>query len=441
MEEWTSINTVLPNLRDKSKVLDVKPLRTLVPQFPTVSNGPPFVCAPPNGPLPSGFSPFSPFSISQGSHSMPGLNQNEFYPAVPIQLFRAEPSASNGQNAHEHKSVGLSSVKNKANKRKVFEFAFTAVTDLNLGISLSERDDGNRELVENVLWRFDALRRKLSQMEDSAEPHSGIIKRSVLKASNIMMSKGVRTNARKRIRVIPCVEIGDIFFFRLELCLVGLHAQCMAGIDPMSMKGDLEGRTSGLPSGDKEASDQKLVRDNLALEMSLHRVNEKWKGGLSSRDGLVLPDLTSGAESIPVSLVNEDGIDGESNEYGFQTNRVYESFKWNYKTKLEGEESSDTAEDYDMPSPLTITSKNSGNVARFMNDSCSPNVFWQPIMYKHNHEVLLHIAFFAKRHTPLMTELTYDYGIPHSDESESNGADYGKKKCLCGSPKCQGYFY
>ncbi|KAK9950865.1 hypothetical protein M0R45_006331 [Rubus argutus] len=35
----------------------------------------------------------------------------------------------------------------------------------------------------------------------------------------------------------------------------------------------------------------------------------KWKDGFSSRAGLVLPDLTSGAERIPVSLVNE--VDNE----------------------------------------------------------------------------------------------------------------------------------
>ncbi|XP_039033120.1 histone-lysine N-methyltransferase, H3 lysine-9 specific SUVH3-like [Hibiscus syriacus] len=133
-------------------------------EFPAVSNGPPFVCAPLNGPLPSGFSPIFPFSRPQGSHSMPGLNQNEFYPAVPIRSFRAEPPASNGQNVHEYKSAGSSSVKKKVKKRKVFEFAFTVVTDFNPGISLSKRDDGTKELVENVLWRFDALRRKLSQI-------------------------------------------------------------------------------------------------------------------------------------------------------------------------------------------------------------------------------------------------------------------------------------
>ncbi|XP_022744548.1 LOW QUALITY PROTEIN: histone-lysine N-methyltransferase, H3 lysine-9 specific SUVH1-like [Durio zibethinus] len=668
MEGGLGGNTVPPNSCDKSKVLDVKPLRTLIPIFPEASDGPPFVCVPPNGPFPSGFSPFFPFSGPQGSRSTPDINQNGFNSTpLPIRSFRAEPSTSNGQNvsygSHKLKSTRSRSVKKKAKRSKYSEFALTALTNFNPGISLSERDDGNRELVENVLLKFDALRRKLSQMEDAKESHSGIVKRANLKAGNIMLSKGVRTNMKKRIGVVPGVEIGDIFFFRMELCLVGLHSQTMAGIDYMVIKDDLEGERlalsivssgrydddaedpdvlvysgqGGNASRDKEASDQKLVRGNLALERSLQRANEvrvirgvkddlhqsckvyvydglykiqeswmekgksgcnmfkyklvripgqtdafatwksiqKWKEGLSSRAVLILPDLTSGAESTPVSLVNEvddekgpphftysstvkypksfklvqpsfgcncldtcqagnsncsciqknggdfpytangilvcgkpmiyecgpsclcfrncknrllqtgfkvhfevfktkdrgwglrswdpiragtficeyagevidkikarqDGGDGENNEYAFHTNRLYESFKWNCETEVLGEGSSDTTECFDIPSPLIISSENSGNVARFMNHSCSPNVFWQPITYEHNNEAFLHIAFFAKRHIPPMTELTYDYGIRRSDETESNNVEYGRKKCLCGSPKCRGYFY
>ncbi|XVF00111.1 hypothetical protein REPUB_Repub03eG0257100 [Reevesia pubescens] len=383
-------------------------------------------------------------------------------------------------------------------------------------------------------------------MEDAKESHSGIIKRSDLKAGNIMLSKGVRTNMKKRIGAAPGVEIGDIFFFRMELCLVGLHSQSMAGIDYMVIKGDIEGEPvalsivssggygddaedpdvlvysgqGGTASRDKEASDQELERGNLALERSLHRGNEarvirglkdaihqtckvyfydglykiqeswmekgksgcnmfkyklvripgqtgafaawksiqKWREDPSSRVGLILPDLNSGAESTPVSLVNEvddkkgpshftyfptvkysksfklvqssigcncrdacqagnsncsciqkkwrvsltvlkvhlevfkttdrgwglrswdpiragtficeyagevideikarqDGGDGENNEYVFHTNRFYESFKWNYESELVGEESSDTTEDFNIPSPLTISAK------------------------------------------------------------------------------------
>ncbi|GMJ12190.1 SET DOMAIN PROTEIN 19, SU(VAR)3-9 homolog 3 [Hibiscus trionum] len=668
MEGGVAGNTVPPNSFDKSQVYDVKPLRSLLPVFPGATNGPPFGTAPPNSPFPSGFSPFFPFSPPQGSPSTPVLNQNHFNStAVPIRSFRADLPTSNGKNVHssrKRKLAGSSSVKKKVKRSNESELALAALANFKPGISVVEKDDGNRELVETVLMRFDALRRKVSQIEDSKEPHSEVFKHANLKAGNIMLTKGVRTNGKKRIGVVPGVEIGDIFFFRMELILVGVHSQSMAGIDFMPMKGsDIEGERvavsivsaggyeddaedpdvlvytgqGGNANADKEASDQKLVRGNLALERSLHRANEvrvirgfkdifhptskvyvydglfkvqeswiekgktgcnifkyklvrtpgqtgafstwksikKWRADPSSRDGLILPDLTSGAESTPVSLVNEvddekgpayftyvstvkypksfklvqpsvgcncsdachpgnsncpcnqknggdfpyiangnlvcrkpmiyecgsscpcfrncknrvsqtgfkvryevfktrgkgwglrswdpiragtflceyagevlekvegqGGEDVENNDYVFHTNRVYESFKWNHETESAGEASSNTGEAFDIPTPLIISSKNSGNVARFMNHSCSPNVFWQPIMYEQNNEAFLHIAFFTKKHIPPMTELTYDYGTPlHTDGMGSYNADHGKKKCLCGSPKCRGYFY
>ncbi|KAK9037123.1 hypothetical protein V6N11_022045 [Hibiscus sabdariffa] len=97
--------------------------------------------------------------------------------------------------------------------------------------------DGNKELVENVLIRFDALRRQLSQIEDAKESHSEVFKRANLKGSNIIFTKVVRTNGKKQIGVVPDVEIGDIFFFLMKLILVGLHSQSMAGIDFMPTKG------------------------------------------------------------------------------------------------------------------------------------------------------------------------------------------------------------
>ncbi|KAE8713262.1 Histone-lysine N-methyltransferase, H3 lysine-9 specific SUVH3 [Hibiscus syriacus] len=662
MEGGLAGNNAPPNSFDKSEVLDVKPLRSLLPVFPGAASGPPFPTAPPNGPFWSGFSPFPPFSQPQGSPYTSVLNQNPFNStAMPIQSFSTELPASNGGNVHstnKRKLAGSSSVKKKVKRSNESGLALAALTNFKPGISAAENDDGNRELVEYVLMRFDALRRKLSQMEDSKEPHSDVFKAANLKAGNILSTKGVRTNGKKRIGVIPGVEIGDIFFFRMESILVGVHSQSMAGIDFMPMKGsDIEGERvavsivssggyeddaedpdvlvytgqGGNASADKEASDQKLVRGNLALERSLHRANEvrvirgfkdpthptskvyvydglfkvqeswiekgksgcnvfkyklvripgqtgafstwksiqKWRADPSSRDGLILLDLTSGAESTPVSLVNEvddekgpayftyvstvkypkpfkllqpslgcncsdacqqgnpncscnqknsdfpyiangilvcrkpmiyecgsscpcfrncknrvsqtgfkvrfevfktrdrgwglrswdpiragtflcvyagevieNGQDGENNDYVFDTNRVYESFRWNHETESAGEGNSNTSEAFNIQFPLIISSKSIGNIARFMNHSCSPNVFWQPITYEQNQEAFLNIAFFTKKHIPPMTELTYDYGTPPlTDETGSNSANHGKKKCLCGSPTCRGYFY
>ncbi|KAF9688828.1 hypothetical protein SADUNF_Sadunf01G0028600 [Salix dunnii] len=665
MEEGGSGNNSTPII-DKTRVFDVKPLRTLVPVFPSSSQAPPY------GTYSSGFSPFYPFSAPQGSQATPDLNQQTHTtPAAPLRSFRATESswdASGGE--YESYDGSTSSARGKPNSskkraRKIQDLDFTLSVDENnfvVGVSLSERDDGNREVVHSIQMRFDALRRRLSQLEDAKESPAGIIRRADLKAGNILMTKQVRTNMRKRIGTVPGVEIGDIFFFRMEMCLLGLHAQSMAGIDYMSVRNGLEEEPlavsivssgyyeddaedkdvliysgqGGAANRDKGATDQKLERGNLALERSLRGGNEvrvirgmkdsvnqaskvyvydglyriqeswvekaksgcnifkyklvripgqpdafsvwksieKWREGISSRAGLILPDLTSGAESMPVALVNDvdeekgpayftyvstvkysksfkltppaygcncqnacqpgnlncscirknegnfpyttNGVlvcrapmihecgptcpcfpncknrvsqtglkvrlevfktkdrgwglrswdsfragtficeyageviekvsqvgEGEGDDYVFDTSHVYESFKWNYEPGLVEEDGSiEAIEEPNVPSPLVISSKNVGNVARFMNHSCYPNVFWQPIMYENNRESLIHIAFFAMRHIPPMTELTFDYGKSRLGEAAADGGSTsrGRRKCLCGAPTCRGYF-
>ncbi|KAL4600356.1 hypothetical protein ACB092_11G194700 [Castanea dentata] len=703
MEGGSGFNSVPPsNSFDKSRVLDVKPLRRLKPVFPNGPQTPPFVCASPHGPFPSQFTPFYPFCGLQGSQTSSDNQQNQTPMPMgpnptPLRAFRSlqaaefsgafngdtEPSTGGdgdglrmnedgyieGQKRTGPNLRGSNSSQKKTRKNQdPGSSRRPAATKVSLPsivvtVSQSERDDGNREVVTHVLMTFDALRRRLSQIEDAKELTTGIIKRSDLKASNILMTSGFRTNMKKRIGAVPGVEVGDIFFFRMELCLVGLHAQSMGGIDSLVVKGDLEeepvavsivssggydddaedrdvliysGQGGNFGKRDKQAADQKLERGNLALERSLRRGNDvrvirglkdvvspsskvyvydglykireswiesksgcnifkykfvrmpgqpdafavwksiqKWKEGFSSRVGLILPDLTSGAESTPVSLVNDideekgpayftyfptlkysksfnlaqpsfgcnchnacqpgdsncscvtknggkfpyttngilvsrkpliyecgptcpcfpncknrvsqtglkvhlevfktmdkgwglrswdpircgtficeyageaidkvkakqGGEEGENDEYVFDTSRVYGSFKWNYESGLlEGESSNESNEEYKLPSDLVISAKNVGNVARFMNHSCSPNVFWQPVLYEHNSQSFLHIAFFAIRHIPPMTELTFDYGIAGSDEAEGNSALNRKKKCLCGSSNCRGYF-
>jgi euchromatic histone-lysine N-methyltransferase len=666
MEGGGSGNNSTPII-DKTRVLDVEPLRTLVPVFPSSSKAPPF------GPYSSGFAPFYPFSAPQGSQATPDLNQQTHTtPAAPLRSFRATESngdAFDGEYESYDGSTGSAKRRPKSSSqkraRKIQDLDFTLSVDENnfvVGVSLSERDDGNREVVHSIQMRFDALRRRLSQLEDAKESPAGIIRRADLKAGNILMTKQVRTNMRKRIGTVPGVEIGDIFFFRMEMCLLGLHAPSMAGIDYMSVRNDLEEEPlavsivssgyydddaedkdvliysgqGGAANKDKGATDQKLERGNLALERSLRRGNEvrvirgmkdsvnqaskvyvydglfriqeswvekaksgcnifkyklvripgqpdafgvwksieKWREALSSRAGLILPDLTSGAESVPVALVTDvdeekgpayftyvstvkysksfkltqpaygcncrnacqpgnlncscirknegnfpytaNGVlvcrapmihecgptcpcfpncknrasqtglkarlevfktkdrgwglrswdsfragtficeyageviekvsqvgEGEGDGYVFDTSHVYESFKWNYEPGLVEEDGSiEAIEEPNVPSPLVISSKIVGNVARFMNHSCYPNVFWQPIMYENNNESFIHIAFFAMRHIPPMTELTFDYGKSCSGEAaaDDGSTSRGRRKCLCGAPICRGYF-
>ncbi|KAI3879533.1 hypothetical protein MKW92_031167 [Papaver armeniacum] len=515
----------------------------------------------------------------------------------------------------------------------------TSSAKLNKKIKISEEVrlsslEGDSASVSGVLMKFDAIRRRLLQIGND-EPNQ----RPDLKAGTIMMSNGFRTNTRKRIGSVPGIGVGDIFYFRIETCLVGLHAPIMAGIDYLVSKNAEEPLAVSIVSsggyeddvgdgkvliytgqGGNVSTDQKLERGNLALEKSLHRGNEvrvirgvkdvenpnckvymydglykiqeswtdkskmgaavfkyklvripgqreaftvwksiqTWRNNVSSRPGLILQDITSGAEKIPVSLVNEvDGVTkppqfvyvtglkhskttessigcscqgtcvpnsdcpciranggdtpyangvlviqksvvhecgpscscypdcsnqvsqnglklrlevfktkdkgwglrswdpiragtficeyaGEvigkddrgganvDDEYTFNATDTEDYYlkEWNYVPELiEEERHMDSNEKFKPSSPIMISAKKMGNVARFMNHSCSPNVLWQLVLHGKSKDSFPHIMFYALKHIPPMTELTYNY------------ANCGpKKRCFCGSSNCRSYF-
>ncbi|XVE60930.1 hypothetical protein DITRI_Ditri06bG0000600 [Diplodiscus trichospermus] len=688
---------------DKSRVLNVRPLRCLVPIFPSTPSftafphpqaAAPFVCAPPSGPFPAGFAPFYPFSGSSDYQTMqtpPPFGFSGTIPApVPISSFRTAANGDAGSSRRSSRGCGPShseedgysddihvidaedSSKAAATTKRKIQKRTRAGSGQDINVASSDVDvdamvdkilesfnlmdfdtfrraDGDRESVGYLRLIYDVLRRKISQIEDSKESTPGVTRRPDLRAGTILMNKGIRTNIRKRIGVVPGVEVGDIFFFRMEMCLIGLHAPIMAGIDYMGLKvsqdeepvavsivssggyednsddGDVlvySGQGGNVYKKGTEITDQKLERGNLALEKSLHRGNEvrvirgvkdianqtgkiyvydglykiqeswvekgksgcnvfkyklvrlsgqpeaftvwksvqQWKDGTVARVGVILQDLTSGAESIPVSLVNdvddEKGpsyftyypslkyskpvnpaesstgcgchggcLAGNSNCPCIQKNDGYLPYIANgvlvsqkamiyecgssckcppncknrvsqsglkvrlevFKTKDKGwalrswdpirsgaficeyagevidisravELGDENDDDYifdaagtnqpgetmlglsnetpKIPFPLIISAKDAGNVARFMNHSCSPNVFWQPVLRENSKECDLHIAFYAIRHIPPLTELTYSYGIVPPDKAHQQ-----KKKCLCGSVKCVGYFH
>ncbi|ESQ30565.1 hypothetical protein EUTSA_v10012381mg, partial [Eutrema salsugineum] len=115
--------------------------------------------------------------------------------------------------------------------------------------------------------------------------------------------------------------------------------------------------------------------------------------------------------------------DEVTDDYIFDSSRVSKSFQWNYEPELVGEDASKkVSEVISRPAiPFLISAKKSGNVARFMNHSCSPNVMWQPISREEKGVWCIHIGCFAIKHIPPLMELTYDYGA---------FTGYGKRKTV-----------
>lgn len=674
---------------DKTKILIVKPLRCLVPIFPSPQDpsAPPssqYASVPPTGPFPPGAAPFFPFftpNHSQKQHTEPPQHRPYPIPSpIPLNSFKS-PTAeakngdigtsnrnirnhvtvdedgysqsdgygnSFGSEADDKKRVNLTRKRAKTGKavsNSDIDIDSVVTHILNsfnlLEIDTFRQSDSDKELVDRVLIAYNLLRRKITQIDDTKEAKSSAAKRPDLRAGAICMNKGARANIKKRVGSVPGVEIGDIFFFRFEMCLVGLHAPSMAGIDYMGNKvsgdedpvavsivsaggyeddgddGDvlIYSGQGGAQTKGKPQTDQQLVRGNLALEKSLHRGNEvrvirglkdyqhttgkiyiydglykireswiekgksgcnvfkyklvrvpgqpqaftlwksiqQWKDGYGTRQGVILPDLTSGAEKLPVCLVNdvdnekgpayftytsllkyntpfplsnsssncncsnggcqpgnncpcveknggyipytslgvllshnmlihecgsscrcpntcrnrisqaglkvrlevfktrekgwglrswdpirsgaficeyagvvieEKGIDSDDN-YVFDSTRVFETV-----------ETVPSDENVKFPFPLIISAKNEGNVGRFMNHSCSPNVYWQPVIRENEYDAYFHVGFYAIKHIPPMQELTFNYGIVRGDKGGAR-----MKKCLCGSARCKGSFY
>ncbi|XP_009626893.1 uncharacterized protein LOC107785273 isoform X1 [Nicotiana tabacum] len=88
----------------------------------------------------------------------------------------------------------------------------------------------------------------------------------------------------------------------------------------------------------------------------------------------------------------------------------------------------------------TIDAAQCGNVGRFINHSCSPNLYAQNVLYDHEDKKMPHIMFFAADNIPPLAELSYHYNYSVDQVHDSNG-NIKVKKCYCGSSECSGRMY
>lgn len=152
-----------------------------------------------------------------------------------------------------------------------------------------------RDVVRRTRMVYDSLR-VLAAAEEERRVDTRRA-RSDLRASGLMRTCGLWLNRDKRIvGAIPGICIGDVFFYRMELVVVGLHGQPQAGIDylPASMSSNGEpiatsvivsgGYEDDVDEGDviiysghggqdkhsRQVFHQKLEGGNLAMERSMH---------------------------------------------------------------------------------------------------------------------------------------------------------------------------
>ncbi|TVU06164.1 hypothetical protein EJB05_49363, partial [Eragrostis curvula] len=76
-----------------------------------------------------------------------------------------------------------------------------------------------------------------------------------------------------------------------------------------------------------------------------------------------------------------------------------------------------------------------GNVGRFINHSCSPNLFAQNVLWDHGDKRMPHIMFFAAETIPPLQELTCEFKCKMDLGRYANGGTKFEH-CQCGSPQC-----
>ncbi|XP_014753692.1 histone-lysine N-methyltransferase, H3 lysine-9 specific SUVH1 isoform X1 [Brachypodium distachyon] len=647
---------------EEEQPLEPKPLLSLAPMFPTPSGydvatqsaDPPVVHVTPFTPTgssstrPAAASFDRPFTLSPVSVALRTPRHEVELSAEYLKPFLKQKKTTSAKRVRPTKESSEDNINRRSIKKSLNENLVSIAWPSSL--------DNPRESVEELLIMFDSLRRRTVQLDEKEDTS----RRADMKTGTLMMSNNLRINHVKTIGHVPGVKIGDIFFFRIEMCIVGLHAPAMGGIDYMPIKDVGKDQTlavcilsaggyendeqdtdilvytgQGGNSRKKEKHDQKLERGNLALMnsknkksqirvvrstrdpfhhsdriyiydglysiedswiekgkngfkvfkyklrreigqpdgISVWKMAQKWKANPAARENVIQMDLSSKVENLPVCLVNEvsdvkrpihfnyatgvkyliplnretpvqnckcrslclpgdincscarqnggdlpysssgllvrhipmlyecssncqcsqhcrnrvtqKGIrlsfevfwtgdrgwglrswdpihagaficeytgevtdkmkmntDDKEDDYIFHTACLNDKvLRWNLGAELLEETSRDIATESPKQLPMVISAKDSGNVARFLNHSCSPNLLWQAVQYDHGDDSYPHIMFFAMKHIPPMTELTYDYGIRGAPPGFKNKFPKAckLKACLCGSINCRGF--
>uniref|UniRef100_A0A0D9Z6I2 SET domain-containing protein n=1 Tax=Oryza glumipatula TaxID=40148 RepID=A0A0D9Z6I2_9ORYZ len=395
-----------------------------------------------------------------------------------------------------------------------------------LHIPFFQISDNPREAVDDILMTFGGLHRRIMQLIDVKMAS----KQLVFQALNLMRKAGYHVNKDKRVGEVPGVKIGDIFYSRIEMLLVGLHSNINGGIEFMSgafVNKEDKIATCIVSSGMYENGDDdpytlvyngqgkvhhKLEREkyrqttksrsNLKFKLvrELGQPNgivvwkntQKWRENPSCRDHVIMPDMSNGAEIARVCVVNNIDSEDAPNNFTYSTkldngNHMVSANKMcvcKCTSSCLGEDNCSCLKTNGSYLPynssgILVCRK---TMIYECNDSCACTIncsnrvvqrgsylhfevfktmdrgwglrswdpipavidkdslveedeyIFEPVMYDHGDEGYPHIAFFAIKNIPPMTELTYDYG-------QSNGSGCRRPKiCICQSHMCKGTF-
>ncbi|KAG7571798.1 PUA-like superfamily [Arabidopsis suecica] len=130
-----------------------------------------------------------------------------------------------------------------------------------------------------------------------------------------------------------------------------------------------------------------------------------------------------------------------NDEYLFDIgNRYDNSLAQGMSELMPGTQAGRAMAEGDEAGGFTIDAAKKGNIGRFINHSCSPNLYAQNVLYDHEDKRIPHVMFFAQDNIPPLQELCYDYNYALDQVRDSKG-NIKKKPCLCGVAGCRHRLY
>jgi euchromatic histone-lysine N-methyltransferase len=152
-----------------------------------------------------------------------------------------------------------------------------------------------------------------------------------------------------------------------------------------------------------------------------------------------IPSGSFVCEYIGEVLHDEEAQKRKNDEYLFAIgHNYYDETLWEGLSRSIPSLQKVSGEDEDAG--FAVDASKMGNFAKFINHSCTPNLYAQNVLHDHDDKSVPHIMFFACENIPPYQELAYHYNYAIDQVYDANG-NIKKKKCLCGSFECDGWLY
>ncbi|KAF2317418.1 hypothetical protein GH714_022050 [Hevea brasiliensis] len=186
----------------------------------------------------------------------------------------------------------------------------------------------------------------------------------------------------------------------------------------------------------------RVSQRQLKYRLEVYRVENK---GWALRSWDFIPSGAPVCEYAGILRRNDELDNVSENDYIFDIDCWHTMNGIGGREKRQGDGSaptSDLAEKEDdkmteSESEFCIDAGSCGNVARFINHSCEPNLFVQCVLSSHHDIRFARVVLVAADNIPPMQELTYDYGYALDSVIGPDGK-IKQAPCFCGTSECRG---